>query len=143
MTSPDYIPPNIAPRRREANRRQPPTGQQAQTAAALSNPDATVPSGNIRTESMPDMSLSQDSADQPSPRQNEAPYTRAQVIAKDTLQLQAISWSDVPSARITIIAGRILREGQNVDGFTVVEIRPEDVIVEKAGIYWKVVYDDR
>lgn len=67
-------------------------------------------------------------------------YALTEVLARDALQLQAISWSDIPTARITIIAGRILREGQNVDGYAVVEIRPNDVIVQKAGKHWKLVY---
>ena len=67
-------------------------------------------------------------------------YARAEVLPKDTLQLQAISWSDIPTERITIIAGQILREGQTIDGYSVIAIRPEDVILEKAGKWWKLVY---
>jgi hypothetical protein len=62
------------------------------------------------------------------------------VLDKETLNLQAISWSDIASARVTIIAGRLLREGQVVDGYTVIEIRPQDVIVEKDGQRWRIVY---
>jgi hypothetical protein len=47
----------------------------------------------------------------------------------------------MPSARITVIDGRILREGHSVDGYTVVQIRPEDVIMDKEGKRWKLTYD--
>ena len=62
-------------------------------------------------------------------------------LPRDTLRLQAISWSDMPSARITVIDGRILREGHSVDGYTVVQIRSKDVIMDKEGKRWKLTYD--
>lgn len=77
----------------------------------------------------------------PSPQEDL--YASAEVLPKDTLQLQAISWSDIPGDRITIITGQILREGQAIEGYSVIEIRPDDVIVEKAGERWKLVYGSR
>jgi hypothetical protein len=68
------------------------------------------------------------------------PYAEAEPLARGTLHLQAISWSDIPTARITVIDGRILREGHSVEGYTVIEIRPEDIIVGKAGKRWKLTY---
>lgn len=67
-------------------------------------------------------------------------YANAEVLPKDTLQLQAISWSDIPGDRITIITGQILREGQAIEGYGVIAIRPDDVILEKDGKRWKLVY---
>jgi hypothetical protein len=84
-----------------------------------------------------------ESAPQPSPQQAlpvRDPYAQAEAFTQDTLQLQAVSWSDLPSERITIINGQILREGQTVDGYAVVQIRPEDVIVKRSGKLWKVSY---
>ena len=68
-------------------------------------------------------------------------YDDVERLPRDTLRLQAISWSDMPSARITVIDGRILREGHSVDGYTVVQIRPGDVIMAKEGKRWKLTYD--
>ena len=68
-------------------------------------------------------------------------YDDVERLPRDTLRLQAISWSDMPSARITVIDSRILREGHSVDGYTVVQIRPEDVIMAKEGKRWKLMYD--
>lgn len=79
----------------------------------------------------------------PSASPRRIPYAQAEPLARGTLMLQAISWSDTPSARITVIGGRILREGQTVDGYTVVQIRPEDIIVGKGGTFWKLGYDGR
>lgn len=69
------------------------------------------------------------------------PYAQTEAFTEETLRLQAVSWSDVPSARVTIINGRILREGQSVDGYAVVQIRPQDVIVKKSGKHWILSYD--
>ncbi len=71
------------------------------------------------------------------------PYEHAVWIRDDLLQLQAISWSDLPKARITIINGRILHEGQSVEGYTVIQIRPDNVVLDKAETYWKLEYNSR
>ncbi len=68
-------------------------------------------------------------------------YDDVERLPRDALRLQAISWSDMPSARITVIDGRILREGHSVDGYTVVQIRSKDVIMAKEGTRWKLTYD--
>lgn len=68
------------------------------------------------------------------------PYATAEQFTKDELHLQAISWTDVANTRITIINGQILREGQTVDGYAVVQIRPEHVILSKSQQYWKLGY---
>ncbi len=78
-------------------------------------------------------------ADAQTPANTDA-YADAEPLARGTLQLQAISWSDNPSARITVIDGRILREGHSIDGYTVIQIRPEDIIVGKEGKRWKLAY---
>ena len=77
------------------------------------------------------------------PSATAGPSREAAPLARGLLTLQAISWSDVPSARLTIIDGRILREGETVDGYTVIQIRPEDIIVGKSGKQWKLGYDNR
>ena len=70
-------------------------------------------------------------------------YTDAELLARGTLQLQAISWSETPSSRLTVVDGRILREGQSADGYTVIQIRPEDVILGKDGKRWRLAYDNQ
>jgi predicted secreted protein len=71
------------------------------------------------------------------------PYAQAEKLTSKTLQVQAISWSERPAKRLAVIDGRILREGGGVSGYRLVEIRPEAVILEKAGKYWKVAFGSR
>jgi hypothetical protein len=70
------------------------------------------------------------------------PYANAELLAKGELNLQAISWSDLASERITIINNSILRVGQTVDGYAVIEIRPEYVVLSKDERYWTLGYDN-
>ena len=42
---------------------------------------------------------------------------------------------------MTVINSRVLHEGDTVDGFTLVVIRPDDVVVkESGGGRWKVIF---
>jgi hypothetical protein len=99
--------------------------------------DRQAPSAPLKTKPV-------ESVPTPSPKQAlpaRDPYAQTEAFTQETLRLQAVSWSDVPSARVTIINGRILREGQSVDGYAVVQIRPKDVIIKKSGKQWKLSYD--
>ncbi|MBL0715628.1 MAG: hypothetical protein JJV98_18215 [Desulfosarcina sp.] len=137
LTSPDYLPPNPEGGNPQASFPEPlPSKQAVETSHSSQNPAS--PETVTPSELKPDETSPKSPAAPPPPHQD--PYALAEVLSRDTLRLQAISWSDLPNTRITIIAGQILREGQNVDGYTVILIRPEDVIVEKAGKHWKVVY---
>jgi Type II secretion system protein B len=53
------------------------------------------------------------------------------------LKLQAIAWSDDAGKRIAVINGHIVREGESVDGFSVNQIRQEDVIVNDGTESWR------
>jgi hypothetical protein len=58
-------------------------------------------------------------------------------ITGSKLKLQALAWSDDAVRRMVVINGRIVHEGGSVDGYQVVEIRMEDVIVNAAGKSWR------
>ena len=75
------------------------------------------------------------------PLSGKVPDTDAAPITRGELQLQAISWSDVPTARVTVIDGRILRESQSIGGYIVIQILPDSVIVSRGGKNWKLEYD--
>ena len=92
-------------------------------------------------QSSTDASLPQNAGLQPETDQE--PSADLEPLARGNLQLQAISWSAVPKARLTIIDGQILREGQTVNGYTIIHIRSEDVVVGKAGKQWKLEYGSR
>jgi hypothetical protein len=51
--------------------------------------------------------------------------------------LQAISWSERPDRRIAVISGRILKETEKVEDYTVIEINRDDVIFQRQGQRWR------
>jgi hypothetical protein len=53
------------------------------------------------------------------------------------LELQAIAWSSNAAQRIAVINGHIIREGESVEGFSVNQIRREDVIVNDGTESWR------
>ena len=79
----------------------------------------------------------------PQPVRVKDPYDEADTLTGTSLQVQAISWSEQPGKRLTVMDGRILREGDGVGGYQLVQIRPEEVILEKAGRYWKLAFGSR
>jgi hypothetical protein len=54
------------------------------------------------------------------------------------LQLQAIAWSKKAAQRIAVINGHIVREGESVEGFSVTQIRQDDIIVNDGTQSWQV-----
>ena len=74
------------------------------------------------------------SAKQPAKPRSRETYDR---IADSKLKLQALAWSDDAARRMAVINGRIVHEGESVDGYQVVEIRAEDVIVNEGGKSWR------
>ena len=73
-------------------------------------------------------------ANQPAKTRLRETYDR---IADSKLKLQALAWSDDAARRMAVINGRIVHEGESVDGYQVLEIREEDVIVNAAGKSWR------
>ena len=53
------------------------------------------------------------------------------------LKLQAIAWAYEASQRLAVINNRIVREGDSVDGYSIVQIRSEDVIVNDGTESWR------
>lgn len=58
-------------------------------------------------------------------------------IDDSRLKLQALAWSDDAARRIAVINGRIVHEGESVDGYQVIKIRQEDVVVNEGGKSWR------
>lgn len=58
-------------------------------------------------------------------------------MADSKLKLQALAWSEDAARRMAVINGRIVHEGESVDGYQVEQIRPEDVIVNAGGKSWR------
>ena len=45
------------------------------------------------------------------------------------LEIQAISWDQTPSRRIAVINSRLCREGERINGFRILKINPDDIVV--------------
>lgn len=53
------------------------------------------------------------------------------------LKLQAIAWSNDVAQRIAVVNGHIVREGESVEGFSVTQIRQDDIIVNDGTESWR------
>ena len=60
-----------------------------------------------------------------------------QRLENSKLKLQAIAWSNAAAQRIAVINDRIVREGESVEGFSINQIRQEDVIVNDGTQSWQ------
>lgn len=69
------------------------------------------------------------------PQMNKKP-AKLDRLDDSNMQLQAIAWSDDVARRMVVINGRIVREGESIEGFSVTEIRPEDVVVNDGNKSW-------
>lgn len=58
-------------------------------------------------------------------------------IEDSKLKLQALAWSADDARRMAVINGRIVREGESVDGYQVMQIREDDVVVNDGGKSWR------
>lgn len=59
-------------------------------------------------------------------------------LDQSKLQLQAIAWSKDAAQRIAVINDHVVREGESVEGFSVTQIRPDDIIVNDGTESWQV-----
>ena len=68
-------------------------------------------------------------------KQNSRSYRR---LEESKLQLQAIAWSDDAARRIAVVNGHVVREGESVEGFSITQIRKDDIIVNDGAETWQV-----
>lgn len=52
------------------------------------------------------------------------------------IKLQALAWSSDAARRMAVINGRIVREGESMDGYQINQIRQEDVVVSDGTQSW-------
>jgi hypothetical protein len=72
--------------------------------------------------------------------EGDSAYDNADRLTDNRLKIQAIAWSPIPDERMAVINSHIVREGSSVEGFTVVAIRSDDVIVKEQGRLYRVVF---
>ena len=68
-------------------------------------------------------------------KQNSRSYRR---LEESKLQLQAIAWSEDAARRIAVVNGHVVREGESVEGFSITQIRKDDIIVNDGAETWQV-----
>lgn len=78
----------------------------------------------------------------PLPVDQAGTQTGADVAVMQTgLELQAVSWSPDPKNRIAVINGSIVREGGLIEGYAVVRIEEDEILVRKGLSQWRLVFN--
>lgn len=130
-------PPITAPRKTDGAPR-PISGRDTRRVEAAVTKEAQIGAGSVdqipqKADPSPEPAL-----ENQSPPQKD-PYAGVLLMADNRLKVQAIVWSSAREDRMAVINSRILHEGDSVDGFTVVSIKPDDVIVrEKGAGLWRI-----
>ena len=62
---------------------------------------------------------------------------------QEQLSLQAIAWAKNPIKRMAVINGKILRQGDMLDGTAIHQINENDVVLTKDGYTWRVLFNIR
>ncbi len=61
-------------------------------------------------------------------------------LGSSVLKLQALAWSNDAARRLAVINGHVLHEGEAVEGYQVIQIRQQDVIVNDGRKSWRLVF---
>jgi hypothetical protein len=67
-----------------------------------------------------------------------APEDTLSRLDDSKLKVMAIAWHGQATRRIAVINGHIVKEGESVDGYTITQIRKDDVIVNDGSRSWRV-----
>ncbi len=60
-------------------------------------------------------------------------YTDVLPIENDILKIQAISWSANPSERVAVVNDKVLSEGDFINGYHLLEIQKDQIILQNSG----------
>ena len=67
----------------------------------------------------------------------------AKRLENDRMMLQAVAWAPRPEKRMGVIDGQVVREGDDANGYTVVKIRKQNVILQRDGQYFRLEFQRR
>lgn len=62
------------------------------------------------------------------------------LLSDNSLIINAIAWSNDPTKRLAVINSAIVRQGQTIGGFLVVDIEENQVIVQQSDKKWRVMF---
>lgn len=105
-------------------------GEASREAIAIDPPQLDY-SAQITTKAPPTPSLDKS----PSPTGN-IPQKTVQETGTPTFILKGILWSDTPARRIAMIDGHYLKEGDSLQGVTILRIEPNAVILKSGDRQW-------
>lgn len=123
----------FSPRRQQASAK--PEARVAKTPQRTSTPVSAKPAGKSIARN--DNALVEPAAPPPKKRSAEPAKIAYDRVQDSKLKLQALAWSADDARRMAVINGRILHEGESVDGYQVMQIREEDVVVSEGGKSWR------
>ena len=117
--------------------RQKPAVRRKRRASPTATKTATLPAEPVGKESR-----WQQRATPPAAVRRSGTQTSTELpILKTGLELQAVSWAQNPKNRIAVINGSIVREGGSIEGYAVVRIDEDQVVVRKDLSQWRLVFD--
>ncbi len=96
------------------------------------------PRPSTKTDSTP-----QEKSNAPQNRNRAKQWQDAKRLNDDQMMLQALVWANEPEKRMGMIDGQMIHEGDDANGYTVVEIRPEDIILKQGGQYFRLEFQRR
>lgn len=108
----------------------------AQTPSAKTNISRSPMAGSQNEVQRNPLQSPAGSAEKTQAASRQAPRTYRR-LDDEKLKLQAIAWSKEPAQRIAVINGHVVREGESVEGFSISQIRREDVIVNDGTESWQ------
>jgi hypothetical protein len=99
----------------------------------ISRSQLTDPKNPPRNQSRTSVTPPSQKAKSP-PKQVSRSYQR---LDDSNLKLQAIAWSNDVAQRIAVVNGHVVREGESVEGYSVTQIRQDDIIVSDGAESWR------
>ena len=67
----------------------------------------------------------------------------AKRLENNQMMLQAVAWAPRPEKRMGVIDGQVVREGDDANGYTVVKIRKQNIILQRDGQYFRLEFQGR
>jgi hypothetical protein len=105
----------------------------APSKSRISGSQKVDPNKTVRNQTRSSVALPTKKAKSPV-KQVARSYRR---LDQSKLKLQAIAWSNDAAQRIAVINDHIVREGESIEGFSVTQIRQDDIIVNDGTESWR------